>query len=218
MLKKFIEGKILKSLPHHLIELIGREIAKLHKIPVPDYLPKQVNYGKEQFVKVEKYAANSFFDNWLKKKFEYLSPYFSLNLPKAFIHSDVFCDNIIVSEDESSIMIMDFEESAYYYRVFDIGMMIIGICGEGKTVNLEKAGYILKGYRQEIQLLDIELNALKAFTVYAAAATAFWRHITFNYINPGSKLSNHYLGMTVLADYIEEQPADCFLDLYNKNN
>jgi homoserine kinase type II len=213
IIKKFIDGKILKDLPHHLIELIGRELGKLHKIEAPEYLSKQVGYGKEQFVNVEKYAANSLFDIWLKEKLKYVSPYFSSNLPKALIHSDVFCDNVIISEDESSVIIIDFEDSAYYYRVFDIGMMIIGICGEEKTVNFEKVRYILKGYRQEIQLVDIELNALQAFTVYAGAAMTFWRHLNFNYTKPDSKLSNHYLGLKVLTDYVEEQPADCFLKL-----
>jgi homoserine kinase type II len=110
-------------------------------------------------------------------------------------------------------VIIDFEDSAYYYRVFDIGMMIIGICGEGKTVNFEKARYVLKGYSQEIQLLDIEINALQAFTVYAGAAMTFWRHINYNYTKPDSKLSNHYLGLKALTDYVEEQAADCFLKL-----
>lgn len=213
MIKKFIDGKILKDLPHHLIELIGRDLGKLHKIEIPEYLPKQISIGKEQFVKVEKYAANSLFDIWLKAKIEYISPYFYSNLPKAFIHGDVFWDNVIISEDESTVTIMDFEESANYYRVYDLGMMIIGICGEGNTVNLEKARCILKGYHQEIQLLDIELNALQAFTVYAGTAMTFWRHINFNYTKPDSKLSNHYLGLQVLTDYVEKQDADCFLKL-----
>ena len=218
MIKKFIDGKILKDIPHHLIELIGREIGKLHKIEIPEYLPKQLSFGKEQFVNVENYAANSLFDVWLKEKLEYVSPYFSSRLPKAFIHGDVFCDNVIISEDESSVTILDFEESACYFRVFDIGMMIIGICGEEKTVNLEKVRYILKGYLQEIQLLEIELNALQAFTVYAGAAMTFWRHLNFNYTKPDSKLSNHYLGLKVLTDYVEKQPADCFLKPVKKNN
>ncbi len=213
MIKKFVEGKILKFLPHHLIELLGSELGKLHKIEAPEYLPKQANYGKEQFVNVKKYAANSLFDIWLKEKLEYVLPYLSLNLPKALIHSDVFSDNVIISEDEDSVVIMDFEESVNYYRIFDIGMMVIGICGEGETVNFEKVRYILKGYQQEIQLLDIELNALQAFTVYAGAAMTFWRHLYFNFTKPDSKLSNHYLSLKTLTDYVEQQPADCFIKL-----
>jgi Ser/Thr protein kinase RdoA (MazF antagonist) len=71
----------------------------------------------------------------------------------------------------------------------------------------------LKGYGQEIKLLDLELNALQAFTVYAGAAMTFWRHKNFNYTRPDSKLSNHYMGLKVLADYMADQPADCFLKL-----
>ncbi len=213
MIKKFVEGKTLKYLPQHLIELLGSELGKLHKIEPPAYLPKQANYGKEQFVNVKKYAANSLFDIWLMQKVEYVLPHLSSNLPKALIHADVFSDNVIISEDEDSVVIMDFEESVNYYRIFDIGMIIIGICGEGKTVNFEKARYILKGYCQKIQLMDIELNALQAFTVYAGAAMTFWRHLYFNYTKPDSKLSNHYLGLKALTDYVEEQPADCFQKL-----
>jgi homoserine kinase type II len=213
MVKKFVEGKVLKLLPHHLIELLGSELGKLHKIKAPEYLPKQANYGKEQFVDVKKYAANSLFDIWLKEKLEYVMPHLALNLPKALIHGDVFSDNVIISEDEDSVVIMDFEESVNYYRIFDIGMMIIGICGEGETVNFEKVSYILKGYQQEIQLLDIELNALQAFTVYAGAAMTFWRHLYFNFTKPDSKMSNHYLSLKTLTDYVEQQPADCFIKL-----
>lgn len=217
MIKQFIEGKIQKDLSPHLLKLIGRELAKLHKIDAPEYLPKQLNYGKEQFVNVEKYAANSTFDVWLKEKLDYISPYFKMDLPKALIHSDVFFDNVIISDDERSIVIMDFEEATYYYRVFDIGMMIIGICGEGKMINLDKARFLLEGYQEEIQLLDTEVKALKAFTIYAGASMTFWRHMNFNYTKPDPKLSDHYLGLKVLVDYVVEQADDCFSNLLGKN-
>ena len=213
IVKKFIEEKILKDLPSHLMEILGRELGKLHKIGAPEYLPTQLSFGKEQFVDVEIYAPHSSFDIWLKKKMEYVLPYISSNLPKAFIHADVFYDNVVVSEDKRSVTIMDFEEAAYYYRVFDLGMMIIGTCGDRETINFEKASYMLKGYLQEIGLLEIELNALQAFTVYAATAMTFWRHINFNYTKPDPSMSNHYLGLKVIADYVEEQDADVFLEL-----
>ena len=92
-------------------------------------------------------------------------------------------------------------------------MMIIGTCAEGETVNFEKVRSLLKGYSQEIQLKDIEVSALQAFTVYAGAAMTFWRHRNFNYTLPDTKLSDHYLGLKVLTDYVEKQEMDCFLKL-----
>ncbi|MDH3649641.1 MAG: homoserine kinase, partial [Saprospiraceae bacterium] len=211
MIKRFIKGRIVEYLSPHLLELTGRALGKLHKIEAPSYLPKQVNYGKEQFARVEQYAPNSPFDRWLKEKLAYISPYLDQNLPKALIHTDVFTDNVIVRDDERSVVILDFEEAAYYYRIFDIGMMIIGTCGEEDAVNLAKAACILKGYGGEIQLLDVELDALQAFTVYAGAAMTFWRHLTFNYARPDPKLANHYLGLKVLTDDVYKLSPNRFL-------
>ena len=103
IIRTFLEGKIQKDLSPNLLKLIGTELAKLHKITAPEYLPNQLNYGKEQFGNVKKYAANSEFDTWLKKVLDYMTPYFKLNLPKSLIHSDVFWDNVIISEDENNL-------------------------------------------------------------------------------------------------------------------
>ena len=85
IIKTFIEGEIRKDFPPHLLKLIGKELAKLHQINVPEYLPKQLNYGKEQFPNVRKYSANSEFDIWLKNIIKYISPYLKLNLPKSIM-------------------------------------------------------------------------------------------------------------------------------------
>ncbi|MDB4292837.1 homoserine kinase [Maribacter sp.] len=217
MIRAFLEGKIQKDLSPQLLQLIGKELAKLHLIAPPEYLPKALSYGKEHFADVKRYAAKSEFDMWLKKVLDYIRPYLKLNLPKSFIHSDVFWENVIISEDEKYATIMDFEESAQYYRVFDIGMTIIGTCAEGEIVNLEKVKQLLVGYQSAVRLSADEINALKAFTIYAAAAMAFWRHQNFNYVKPDPKMFHHYLGLKVLADYVFELPDNCFVDLLEAN-
>ena len=184
IIKAFIEGEIRKDLSPQLLKLIGKELAKLHQINAPEYLPTQLNYGKEQFANIKKYSANSEFDIWLKNILEYISPYLKLNLPKSIIHSDVFWDNVIIGEDDNKVTIIDFEESVNYYRLFDIGMTIIGICAKEKVINLEKTKHFLDGYQSEVQLLEDEINSLKAFTIYAGASMTFWRHQNFNYVKP----------------------------------
>jgi len=213
IIKTFIKGEIRKDLPPYLLKLIGKELAKLHQINTPEYLPNQLNYGKEQFANVKKYSANSEFDIWLKNILEYISPYLKLNLPKSIIHSDVFWDNVIIGEDDNTATIIDFEEAVNYYRLFDIGMTIIGTCGEEKIINMEKIKHLLDGYQSEIQLLDDEINSLKAFTIYAGASMTFWRHQNFNYVKPNTEMSNHYIKLKVLVDDIVKQPDDCFVRL-----
>ncbi|MDC1493079.1 homoserine kinase [Flavobacteriaceae bacterium] len=216
IIKAFIEGEIRKDLSPQLLKLIGKELAKLHQINAPEYLPTQLNYGKEQFANIKKYSANSEFDIWLKNILEYISPYLKLNLPKSIIHSDVFWDNVIIGEDDNKVTIIDFEESVNYYRLFDIGMTIIGICGKAKVINLEKIKHFLDGYQSEVQLLEDEINSLKAFTIYAGASMTFWRHQNFNYVKPNAKMSNHYMELKFLVDDIVKKTDDCFVRLIKK--
>ena len=207
IIKHFIEGKVIDNLPNQIIELVGEATGKLHQVPPPDYLPKIIDYGQENFKLVNKYAPKTPFGDWIQAVKRYIQPYLEMDLPKAFIHSDLFCDNIIVSSDKESIIIMDFEEAAYYYRVFDIGMAIIGLCSEGKVLNQEKVKSFLIGYAKVIKLMPDEEKALKVFTVYAGAAMTFWRHRNFNYVYPNMGLNNHYKALQALADYAKAQSS-----------
>jgi homoserine kinase type II len=210
MIKKFLDGTVYEKLPNHLLELAGSELGKLHKIEAPKYLSKQANFGKEQFINVRKYAADSAFETWLNEKLKSVSPYLSKDLPKALIHSDLFSNNVVIAKDEQSATIMDFEEAVYYYRIFDIGMTIIGSCRDNKIIDNQKVKALLKGYIKENQFSTLEIEALKAFTIYAGAAMTFWRHLNFNYTEPTPELFNHYLELQTITNYIEALPLDYF--------
>ena len=210
MVKKFIAGKIMSSLPIHLLEQIGADVAKLHKIAPPDYLLDVMWCGKERFNEVEEYALNSSFDIWIKDILLYVDKYITPDLPKAFIHSDIFDSNIIVNHDETKATIMDFEDATYYFRIFDIAMLFIGLCIENKTINFSYASSILKGYTNNIQLTEREIQILQPFTVYAAAGVAFWRHKNFNHVKPDKYLKDTYLEMKDLADSIRALTASQF--------
>ena len=211
MLKEFIQGDLIEDIPENLMVYLGRELAKLHQIKAPNYLSNQLAYGIEHFDEVQTYAPDSTFYNWLKSMKNYIENHNSVELPKSLIHSDIFNNNIIIDKSGEFATIMDFEEACYYYRVFDIGMMIVGTCCEKEVVNLHKVASLLKGYQQENKLLKIEIESLQAFTVYAATATAFWRHQNFNHINIIPEKKEHYLEMKLLADAIMNMPDGDFV-------
>jgi len=210
MIKTFLEGDIIDNLPINLLELLGVELGKLHKIASPKYVEEHLSYGIENFGKVSEYALNSEYHQWLQEQELYIRHYINSTLPKTLIHSDVFSDNVIVNKEKTAVFIMDFEEAAYYYRIFDVGMTIIGVCREGTSINLKKVEALLKGYYAEIQLQEHEVQALKPFTVYAATAMSFWRHRNFNFVNPNPKLKSHYLELKMIADSIRQLPEDSF--------
>ena len=213
MLKVFLEGEIIEDLPNQTLELIGAEMGKLHQIDAPDYLPKVLGYGQEFFHETSIYAHNSMFDTWLNETHNFIKPFIINDLPKVLIHSDIFYSNIIVSIDREVVNIMDFEEAANYYRIFDVGMTIVGLCSVEDKLSLIKAKHLLKGYQKEIELLEIEKQSLQAFTVYAAAAMTFWRHRNFNQTNPDPDRSDHYLGLKVIADFVKGLPEESFLEI-----
>ena len=64
-----------------------------------------------------------------------MQPFLDKELPRALSHTDVFCDNVIVADDETAVVIMDFEEATLCERIFDLGMAIIGLCAEDKSIN-----------------------------------------------------------------------------------
>jgi len=212
IVKHFIEGKIKNNLPNNLIELIGKALGKLHKIPAPSYLPTIIDYGQEHFELVNQYAKKSTFKYWLNEIKKYIQIYLEMNLPKALIHSDLFCDNVIVREDDKKVTIIDFEEATYYYRVFDIGMAIIGSCSEKNILKKEKIKSLLFGYEKVIKLTLEEKSSLQAFTVYAGASMSFWRHRNFNYVHPNLGLNDHYKALQNLANYAKKN-SKLFFDL-----
>jgi homoserine kinase type II len=210
MVKEYLDGDIVNDLTLPLLTSLGEQLASLHLLPAPDYLPKTLSYGIEKFDEIKVYAPKSDFFKWLKETQAYIESFISEELPYAMIHSDIFSDNIIVSKDGKTATIMDFEEATYHYRVFDLGMMIVGTCCDGTELSLEKAKALLTGYQKHIKLADSEINALQAFTAYGAAATAFWRHQNFNYVNIDEEMQDHYKAMQNIAVEVMSIPSNEF--------
>lgn len=210
MIKRFISGGIKSYLTLPLIELAGFQVGKLHRIPPPNYLPNDLNFGKEHFDLLNDYAPKDPFGTWLTNIVSELVPHLSDELPRAFIHSDLFCDNVLISPDEQKVTLMDFEEAAYYYRIFDVGMAIIGLCSEEGRLNADKVQGFLRGYSKQVTLTTIEQKGLGAFTAYAGASMSFWRHKNFNFIHPELNLNDHYKALQSLANDARNQPYDFF--------
>jgi homoserine kinase type II len=210
IVKSFIKGEIVADLPTDLLHNLGAQLASLHLLAAPSYLPSELGYGKEKFDLVKEYAPQSSFNHWLLGNRDYIDQHITKDLPKALIHSDLFYNNIIVTRDRKHATIMDFEEASYYYRVYDIGMMIVGCCCYNNCFDHRKITSFLSGYQQSITFQASEIEALQAFTVYAATATAFWRHQNYNYVNIDATMAEHYVAMKNLADEVRAISVDEF--------
>jgi homoserine kinase type II len=213
MLKRYVDGNITANLTGNLLVRLGQEMARLHEIPAPSYLPKSFPYGRSYFPEVIDSNLDHAYIDWLSEKNSYLQKRIPQNLPMTFIHGDVFFDNLIVQGDQL-MAIIDFEEACHYYRNFDLGMVIVGACRDRQGISFEKAGQFIRGYQKETTLQSVERDTLKAFAVYAAVATSFWRFRHYHLRRPEPQLYDQHVEMQTLADTISEYPDSSFTELF----
>ncbi len=213
MLKRYVDGDVIANLDGNLLVQLGEQMARLHEIPAPSYLPQSFPYGRSYFPEVTNSDLGHPYIDWLSEKISYLQKRIPQHLPMALIHGDVFYDNMIVQGDQL-MAIIDFEEACYYYRGFDLGMVIVGACRDRQDISFEKARQFIRGYQKETTLQSIERDSLKAFAVYAAVATSFWRFRQYHLQRPEPQLYDEHVEMQTLADTISEYPNSSFTELF----
>ncbi len=213
MLKHYVDGDIATNLTGDLLVQLGEEMARLHEIPAPSYLPRSFPYGRSYFAEVLNSNLDHAYVDWLSEKKSYLQEQIPQNLPMTLIHGDVFFDNLIV-QGERLMAIIDFEEACHYYRNFDLGMVIVGACRNRQGISFEKVRKFLRGYQNKMTLESAERESLKAFAVYAAVATSFWRFRQYHLLRPEPQLYDKHVEMQTLADTISEYSDSSFMELF----
>ena len=210
ILKTYLKGRVCEHLDEDMLYQTGVAIARLHQIPSPIFLPSQHSYGHQIFSRIIGRNINPEYESWLAKKLDYFKQNIPLNLPCGLIHGDIFYDNLLFNGTKLRAII-DFEEACYYFRVFDLGMAIVGLCTKNKTFALDKISSLITGYQQVQKLEDVEKKNLQLFVEYAATATSFWRFWKYNVENPCMAKSDRYIQMMHLAEEISVIPKTVFL-------
>jgi homoserine kinase type II len=120
----------------------------------------------------------------------------------------------MIVRGDQLIAIIDFEEACHYYRGFDLGMVIVGACRDRQGISFESAGRFIRGYQRRATVQSSERESLKAFAVYAAVATSFWRFRHYHVRRPEARFHDRHVEMQTLADTIAEYPDSSFTELF----
>jgi len=211
MLKGYIEGEVFENLGAKMLVQLGAKMAKLNQIPAPNYLPTEHPYGRSYFPQVFGLNIDVKYESWLKEQFDELARDISSELPRTLIHGDLFYDNLLF-ENTTFSAIIDFEEACHYYRVFELGMAIIGSCVEDNLVNFEKACALVGGYQKINPLEKIEQESLQMFVQYAATATSYWRFNKYNIDAPEKDKANKHWEMVELSESVKAISPSKFID------
>jgi len=209
MIKQYIHGDVHGTLTKRMLNRTGEQLATLHEIPPPDYLPLTHAYGKQTFPMVIGKGIDVEYETWLADQHQYLMKRIPKNLPRGLIHGDLFIDNILF-KDHQLRAVIDFEEACNYFFVFDIGMGIVGQCREGNSICLEKAKEFVSGYQRVRKLGKRPRETLKIFAEYAAIATSYWRFWNYNISLPTPKKKMLHRRMMRLAENIRSIPSKTF--------
>jgi len=198
-IKEYIEGQVEKTLSPEMLFQVGRELAELHKVPVPSNLPEIYSYGIERFTEVT--SRNDDFSIWLKDKTRQLQRCLNDDLPRGFVHGDLFYDNILFNDGKLTA-VLDFEEVCNYFLLFDLGMCAAGSCSVEEKLSMDSTASLVEGYQSVRKLEKLEKELLQLHIIYGAVATSFWRFRQFNIVHPNIGKNHVHGEMVNLADNV----------------
>lgn len=192
MLKAYVAGQVCEKLDRSMLHQVGTAMAKLHQVPVPDFLTNRWPYGSQKFAVIQSQNIDTKYTRWITRRLPYLEKQRPQGLPGGLVHGDVFYDNVLF-ENTKLAAIIDFEDALRHDMVFDLGMGIVGLCRAGTKVVLEKAQALVQGYQQIRKLQERERNALQWCVEYAATTISCWRFWKYHIAEPdATKFDKHW--------------------------
>jgi len=198
LIKPYREGQVVKDLDEGKVRQVGAALAGLHEIPAPDYLPNQSVYVVDYYPKVIEQELDRNYKEWVEERYGNFLKNIPSRLPIGLVHSDLFSDNILF-DGEKLRAILDFETVCRIYKIFDLGMTVVGICTEGTNIVIEKVRALVQGY-QEVRLLEeIEKDSLQLCIEWAAILTSTWLFWKYNIDLPDADKSEKYMQMVYIA-------------------
>jgi homoserine kinase type II len=204
MLKEYIVGDVCRDLSLAMLSQVGASMATLHQLEIPDQLVEREHpYGLHLFRSVIGRNIDPSYESWLAGQIPYLTEKIPADVPRGFIHGDLFYDNLLFEGDELRAII-DFEEACLYFKAFDLGMGIVGTCIDDTKVVPEKVAALVAGYQGVRLLEEEERRTLPLFAEYAATATSCWRYWKYNFHNPLAEDAKQHWQMVRLAEEFRE--------------
>jgi len=210
-IKKFLQGNTIKELTPKMIQQVGRSMAHLHSLEPPPSLRSSFPYGIEAFEGLLNESINHQYLDWLTEKKAYLELEIDPDMPRGFIHGDIFWDNLLF-ENGSLVAILDFEEACHFYKLFDIGMAAVGCCSNKGCFNLSLLKELLGSYATVSPFTSSEKSQLNVFIEYAAVAASFWRFRQYNVKHPTPEKADSYKELSSLVDQIHTLGTTSLLD------
>ncbi len=200
LLRGFLRGDVCWKPNESQLRQVGASLAKLHQIPCPQFLPTDIYYTQERFVKALTSGHDPVYESWVRRSLARLNVWALVDLPRGLIHADAFADNVLF-DGENLVAIIDFELACNYFFAFDLAMAIIGLCLDDQQPCPSRINSLIVGY-EEIRRLDArEVAAIAPLTEYAAIMTSLWRYWRYRCYEKDHPKRNAYREMVSVVQH-----------------
>jgi homoserine kinase type II len=154
---------------------VGGALARMH-VAAQTYRARLANRRGPAWWRQAARAVRPFLtpaqDALLQRELAFQQGFAKLKLPKAAIHADLFCDNVLFAEDAVA-GIIDFGFAATDFLAYDVAIAVNDWCDDGSGgLVAERAQAFLSGYHAVRPLTDEERTHWP--DLLRAAALRFW--------------------------------------------
>jgi Ser/Thr protein kinase RdoA (MazF antagonist) len=132
------------------------------------------------------------------------------------IRGDMFDDNIIYHQGRLQAII-DFGDTCYYPRAYDLGSVLFGAWMRDGALNLEQSREVLKGYQEIITLNPEERSKVQFFAVFAGAAISALHYLNTYIRQPDGSKQNEYKFDAQRTEHIFHLPQATFNKILAKS-
>lgn len=151
------------------IHLAAKDFTSVHQNPRGYYwLHKQISKHQlnvnQQDANLLNEALNALQHQWQNWQ--------ELELPKGFIHGDLFPDNCLFTDSENVNGVIDFYAGGNDFWAYDLAITILAWCAQGEAINADFKKALIQGYESVRSLTHDEQEQLSGFI--QLATLRFW--------------------------------------------
>ncbi|MGW4031256.1 phosphotransferase [Streptomyces sp. NPDC004838] len=212
ILKRWVAGEVIETLPLALLPDAGRALAQLHALDPASPGLEDVPVGTRRLSPahlehIPQFEDSSFAD-WLATRLDRVRAVeAATQRHRRIAHGDLFADNLVVSES-SRLTILDWETLSVDDPILDLGMAAVGLAQENNTLVPARVRALVGGYRSAVPLTSEDVATLPLQIEHAALIIAFHRYFRHNvrFPNPDKRTIHR-----ALIDFVASIDASALL-------
>lgn len=174
-----LQGGHVNTISEQHCHIIGAELARIHM--AAKTFPQQHDnprgfYWLQKQIQNNQLTINTedqrLLQQYLDECQQHWKSWQSMDLPKGFIHGDLFPDNCLFNPDDSLSGVIDFYAGGQDFWVYDLAILMMAWGQDGKQFDGKLKQAVLSGYEEIRALTENEREALPHFI--KLACLRFW--------------------------------------------